>query len=114
MLVGFGKGKWAQLKQGEELNKACDLMFTVTAMDQRVLLENQLVTVKDALAGKPEPRIQYHKLEDMPGKPGEMNVKQDPATVQHFLILHFQALVLASKFLTIYYLGVFVLGVIEL
>ncbi|CAE7215022.1 unnamed protein product, partial [Symbiodinium sp. CCMP2456] len=81
VLVGFGKGKWAQLKQGEELNKASDMMFTITAMEQKVLLENQLVTVKDALAGKTDARIQYHKLEEKPGKPGEMNVKQEHPVV---------------------------------
>ncbi|CAE7444301.1 unnamed protein product [Symbiodinium sp. CCMP2592] len=93
VLVGFGKGKWAQLKKDEELNKASDLMFTITAMDQKVLHENQLVTVKDALAGKAEPRVQYHKLEDKPGKPGEKIVKQDPAMAQCSLTLHFGALV---------------------
>ncbi|CAE7272121.1 unnamed protein product [Symbiodinium microadriaticum] len=105
VLVGFGKGKWAQLKQGEELNKASDMMFTITAMEQQVLLENQLVTVKDALAGKTDARIQYHKLEDKPGKPGEMNVKQDPAMAQDFVSLHFEAWVLVLIF---YSFGIFV------
>ncbi|CAE7865218.1 unnamed protein product [Symbiodinium sp. KB8] len=69
--TGFGKGKWLQEKAKEvELDVQTDVGFVVTDMGQWIILDNCYTTVEYALHSKVEKRIQYHKMQDVPGQPG--------------------------------------------
>ena len=54
-----------------------ELMFDIPDMSEPIVLENVVTTVAEALRDKSEPRVQYHKLAEMPGKPGEYKITQD-------------------------------------
>ena len=74
---GFGKGKWAQLQQDDTFKPEAELMFDIPDMSEPIVLENVVTTVAEALKDKSEPRVQYHKLAEMPGKPAEYKITQD-------------------------------------
>ena len=77
MLTGYGKGRWAQLTPKDDYSESTELMFTIHDMSDTVILNNSVMTVTQALEGKPDPRLQYHRLSDLPGSPGTYKITQD-------------------------------------
>ena len=60
-----------------EKDVLADVSFEIEDMGQWIILDNSYTTVENALHSKVEKRIQYHKMQDVPGQPGSYKVTQE-------------------------------------
>ena len=72
VLGSWWKGKWKHVKVGDEALKDADIEFLLDDTDQHILLNNRLITIRDAFDDhqkkKPaaELKIAYHEVSDSP------------------------------------------------